>query len=106
MFCRPWKTGLIGPDIVIEKGKFDDASRQLRTKIGRSPRYASMNFTALNAHGTLENRMHQGTLSSRKIIKWAMLNSNILEFAKNSSLTKMLENRQTVDLFTIERYTS
>lgn len=52
-------------------------------------RYRSLNLTAFNEMGTLENRMHQGTVKASKIIKWAHLNSKIMEFVKKKSLDEI-----------------
>lgn len=44
--------------------------------------YTSLNLGALADHGTLENRLLEGTLNPDKIIAWAQLNSRLVDSMK------------------------
>lgn len=52
-----------------------------RVKTQRRPeiRYRSINLHSWIYRGTIENRMHHGTIDVEKIVNWTMLNSAILE---------------------------
>ncbi len=41
--------------------------------VARDSRYYSLNFAALNRHGTIECRLHAGTLNANKIKHWMIL---------------------------------
>jgi Putative amidoligase enzyme len=58
------------------------------TKLLNGEKYSAINFIHLskNEYGTIENRMHQGSTNSKKIIRWAAMNSNLLDFVKNISV--------------------
>lgn len=43
------------------------------TLAGRTPRYSTVNFVALGAHGTIEFRQHQGSLNGTKATAWVRL---------------------------------
>lgn len=60
-----------------------DAVRQSRRP---SQRYRAINLHSWAYRGTVENRMHHGTINARKIINWSLLNVAILEASKNMSL--------------------
>lgn len=53
-------------------------------------KYNDSRYNALNLHswmyrGTVENRMHQGTVDATKIINWGLLNAAMLDYAYNNS---------------------
>ncbi len=52
---------------------------------GMGDRYCGINFRALEKYGTLENRYHQGTTNSEKIIHWSRLWEGCVRFALTSS---------------------
>ncbi len=46
-------------------------------------RYTSLNIEAMQRHGTIEVRLHQGTLNGVKAIAWAKLMSAMVDATKN-----------------------
>lgn len=59
-------------------------------KDARKDKYAEGRYAAMNLHswmyrGTVENRMHHGTVNYTKIINWSMLWASILDFAYANS---------------------
>ncbi len=54
-------------------------------------RMMSLNFTALGEHGTLENRMHHGTVSFRKILAWASLNDKFFNKVRAMTVDEALK---------------
>lgn len=66
-------------------------------------RYFGINFHSLfSDRGTLEVRLHQGTISHEKILKWALLHISFIDYIKRSSnnteklqeLQRMVEFKQ------------
>jgi hypothetical protein len=51
--------------------------------IARDDRYYSLNGDAFTKYGTVENRMHGGTLDAAKVLSWLSLNRSILALAKS-----------------------
>jgi hypothetical protein len=51
-------------------------------------KYTSINFIHLRdgGYGTIENRMHEGSIDADKIIAWSKMNSNLFDFIKAVSL--------------------
>lgn len=56
-----------------------DSARRSRSK--HNSRYHGLNFNSIPVHGTLEFRMHHGTVNPVKIIMWSAVCSAIVEFA-------------------------
>lgn len=54
-------------------------------------RYVSINYHALFFHGTLENRMHSGTINPLKMKNWILLNHIIIDFAKHTTMERLLK---------------
>jgi hypothetical protein len=48
-------------------------------------RYRAVNFAALDRHGTVEFRQHQGTIEADKIIPWILLTQGMVEKARAGS---------------------
>ncbi len=48
-------------------------------------RYAAMNFHSWIFRGTIENRMHQGTVSAKKIKMWGLLNAGLIDYAYDNT---------------------
>jgi hypothetical protein len=49
-------------------------------------KHCSLNLINLEHLGTIENRMHEGTIDAEKIIAWGKLNSKLIDFCKKSDL--------------------
>jgi hypothetical protein len=62
-------------------GSEDQAKRCKERKYKDSSRYHGVNFNALACHGTIEFRLHHGTVNETKIAMWAAVCSAIVEFA-------------------------
>lgn len=62
----------------------DDANFILAGHRGssRGDRYTSLNLESLGRHGTVEIRLHQGTLNGAKAIGWAQFISSLIEASK------------------------
>jgi len=50
-------------------------------------RYCAVNFLAIERHGTIEFRQHQGTLCFVKIQKWIMFLQSLFEFSRDNEIT-------------------
>jgi hypothetical protein len=46
---------------------------------GDRARYFALNLTAYARYGSFENRLHQGTITPRKLIEWVMLNLHFFD---------------------------
>ncbi len=68
--------------------KIPQAKQELVNTMGRSDRYYALNFKALRDHGTIECRLHAGTLNAEKIINWIKLIRSFYEYALNSYNSK------------------
>lgn len=49
-------------------------------------RYYGLNLKSAFKHGTIEFRLHSGTVESQKIIAWGAICASILDFAKTATL--------------------
>jgi hypothetical protein len=60
----------------------------LHNLIEEGDKYTAINFIHLSNgdYGTVENRMHEGTIDKNKILKWAKTNSKLFDLVKNISL--------------------
>lgn len=67
---------------------------------GITERYCGINFNALSAHGTIENRYHSGTLNAQKILAWARLWSACVDIALSGEETIADELGEVVSLQT------
>lgn len=54
-------------------------------------RYKSLNLSAFRRHKTVENRMMQGSINAAKILKWAAINSKIVDFCKKVPMSELTE---------------
>ncbi len=52
-------------------------------------RMMGMNFQAMARHGTFENRIHHGTINITKILAWAKMNADFIDFAVASPLKEL-----------------
>lgn len=81
-----------------------EATRDLnRASLSRN-KYNESRYNALNLHswifrGTIENRMHHGTVQFENIFYWGLLNASILDFAyaKPESYIKDMRKHDTED---------
>jgi len=60
------------------------AKEALITELGRTGRYYTLNLNAMQKHGTIECRLHAGTIDSTKVLAWV----DLLEAIYTYSLTK------------------
>ena len=67
----------------------DNAERIRNGSIGdrRGDRYQSFNLEAYQRHGTLEIRLHQGTLNGSKAIAWAKFIDAFKQFSESNLIT-------------------
>lgn len=116
-FCEPWGSdygdelrhfdltkntaiNLLYLGSALYGGEVDD---YVFTEKDGGERYRAMNFHSYFYMKTLENRMHEGTLSANKIIKWAKLNSKLVDFAKKKSVKEIAALPKDTDVTTISR---
>lgn len=64
-------------------GSADEAKRVKASPHKHGARYHGLNLNALLLYGTIEFRLHQGTVNAKKILMWAAVCSAILERAKS-----------------------
>lgn len=62
-------------------------------------RYTSINYHALFYHGTLENRIHSGTLNPVKIKNWILLNQILIDFAVQTPMKRLLSLKGSKETF-------
>ena len=66
--------------------KLDAGNLTARQLAGsQNTRYRKMNLRSFLAHGTIENRHHQGTLNSSKVINWVKLVAIQVEIARSQA---------------------
>jgi hypothetical protein len=87
-YCNPWGTTFT--NILAEHEKRGSTLRQTYDDIYRTAtaygKGCSFNMYPLANYGTIENRMLEGTLDANKIIRWAFINSRILNMVKEMEL--------------------
>lgn len=82
------------------------------SNVGMNGRYRSLNLNAYRQHGTIEFRLHHGTLNGAKVKAWAEFCSALATFSKAGSRLNMEDNwhqpesrfekvRELLDLLTI-----
>ncbi len=54
-------------------------------------RYHALNLNAIREHGTIENRMHHGTINMFDVTNWGIINASFLDYAKNNPIEKLEE---------------
>lgn len=102
-YAKPWG------DTFKRGGVFDDATAEARMakleesvygskeevkRVKSNPhkhnaRYHGLNLNALLLYGTIEFRLHQGTVNAKKILMWSAVCSAILERAKQMTETEI-----------------
>lgn len=66
---------------VLMYDSLDEAERVKSCKAKHDSRYHGFNLNALHVHGTIEFRMHHGTVNPGKIIPWAVLCGRLVDYA-------------------------
>ena len=74
--------------------KLPEEKKALAYSLGNYDRYYALNLASMNAHGTIECRLHAGTIQATKIINWIKLLRSIYVYA----MTKY-EGREMHKLF-------
>lgn len=75
-----------------------------------SERYHAVNMTAFNKHGSIEVRLHGGTLDALKIQRWIELLRTIMEMPNGATITTPEQLIEKIELgddlktFVLERY--
>lgn len=67
-YCVPLNNNLIS--MPCYKDLFDDNSTRVSDAISRSVKYTSLNLLPLFRYGTIEVRMHEGTIDKEEILEW------------------------------------
>lgn len=62
-----------------------------------SKRYCWLNMHSIFYRGTLEIRLHQGTINPTKIINWLRIHNTILEYLEKVSLKKLMKSNLNKD---------
>jgi hypothetical protein len=82
----------------LDIATYGDEHVARRCKEGRykdNSRYHGVNFNALACHGTIEFRLHHGTVNYTKIAMWAAVCSSLVEYAKNHTEAEIQALRGT-----------
>ena len=61
-------------------------------------RFYWMNYTAINKHGTVENRLHEGTNNWQDIKNWVKVNVYLIDWAVKSSIKEITNELSGNDL--------
>ena len=67
-------------------------------------RYCAINFMSINEHNTLELRILEGTLDTKKIINWIKLHLTIIEWVKNNPIINYDKKLNVEEIFGKELY--
>ncbi len=82
-YCESWgEMYRRGDGETFRAGSLLDMYEQIKSNAVEGDRYMSLNFAALREFGTIENRMHHGTVNARTIIAWAGLNDRFINFTR------------------------
>ncbi len=73
--------------------KFPKGKDALIDELERNDRYYSLNLSALEKHGTIECRLHAGTINAEKIIQWVTLLQAIYSYALTEAYDKKTIDR-------------
>src|SRR5574340_285329 len=89
-YCKPWGNDLdhvneLTNDVVTRynylSSHIGGLTSAVRAQTRFGDRYKALNFSAIAEHGTVEFRMHHGTVNETKIKMWAAICSAIVEYA-------------------------
>lgn len=58
-------------------------------------RYQSLNLMSFDRHGTVEVRLHQGTLNGRKAVAWAEFIASLIDYSANNLLADVYRGDAT-----------
>jgi len=93
-FVNALENGKIPKDVKKSffKGIYgQEPGRELNRKaVSEGSKYNNARYAALNLHswlyrGTVENRMHHGTVNTEKMIRWGLLNAYLLDYASTNT---------------------
>ena len=70
--------------------------------IGIGDRYVSLNLESFDRHGTIEVRLHQGTLNGRKAVAWAEFIAGLIDYSKGNNLLGATYSRTDIRLNNIQ----
>jgi hypothetical protein len=70
--------------------------------IGIGDRYVSLNLESYDRHGTIEVRLHQGTLNGRKAVAWAEFIAGLVDYSKGHNLLGATYSRTDIRLNNIQ----
>lgn len=70
--------------------------------IGIGDRYVSLNLESFDRHGTIEVRLHQGTLNGRKAIAWTEFIAGLVDYSKANNLLGATYTRNDIRLNNIQ----
>lgn len=57
-------------------------------------RYQSLNLMSFERHGTIEVRLHQGTLNGRKAVAWAEFIASLVDYSANNLLADVYQGEE------------
>jgi len=78
------------------------AERIRSGQIGIGDRYVSLNLESFDRHGTIEVRLHQGTLNGRKAVAWAEFIAGLVDYSKANNLLGATYSRTDIRLNNIQ----
>ncbi len=93
-YCTGWNDcneGIRNTDTTRQGNSLMDMYEQINDMRQNGDRYISLNLTSLNDLGTIENRMHHGTVSAKKIISWAKMNEKLMNYVKETPIEDVLK---------------
>jgi hypothetical protein len=70
--------------------------------IGIGDRYVSLNLESFDRHGTIEVRLHQGTLNGRKAVAWAEFIAGLVDYSRANNTLGATYSRTDIRLNNIE----
>jgi hypothetical protein len=80
-----------------------ETAEQIRSgRIGIGDRYVSLNLESFDRHGTIEVRLHQGTLNGRKAVAWAEFIAGLIDYSKGNNLLGATYSRTDIRLNNIQ----
>jgi hypothetical protein len=85
-YCSKWAKSLptykTGQSLI---NMYDD----LKMAMENAGPFKSLNYEALRRHGTIENRIHHGTINITKILNWAQMNNDFIAYALESNFDNL-----------------
>ncbi len=93
-YCRRYLKKFID-DKTKNTDKMPKGKEKLISKLGSTDRYTALNLSSLKKHGTIEVRLHAGTVNKEKILNWVNLLLSIYEYTD-----KRYNKNELLELFT------